>query len=109
MSARLSTSPVRPDPLDDPSVHTGRLTPDLRRRGQSSFAENDDTTSPTSATISESGGSFYRMNEPPRPTLHHYPVTLNTSRKVTIRSDPALVTCFDPADKELHELWAPKQ
>ena len=29
-------------------------------------------------------------------------------RKVTIRVDPALFTCFDPADKELYDLWAPK-
>lgn len=30
-------------------------------------------------------------------------------RKIIIRSDPSLVSCFDPADKELYELWVPKQ
>ena len=30
-------------------------------------------------------------------------------RQLVIRSDPALVTCFDPADKELYDLWAPKR
>ncbi|KAK7060586.1 hypothetical protein VNI00_001352 [Paramarasmius palmivorus] len=30
------------------------------------------------------------------------------SRKPVIRSDPSLLTCFDPADKELYDLWAPK-
>jgi len=65
-----------------------------------------EAVSPTSTTISESGGSFYRMNEPPRGTLRSFPISLNTPRKTTIRSDIALVTCFDPADKELYDLWA---
>ncbi|KAI0732957.1 hypothetical protein C8Q72DRAFT_773271, partial [Fomitopsis betulina] len=29
--------------------------------------------------------------------------------KVTIRADPSLVTCFDPVDKELYDLWALKR
>ena len=29
-------------------------------------------------------------------------------RQLVIRADPALATCFDPADKELYDLWAPK-
>lgn len=38
------------------------------------------------------------------------PVNLGTPvRRVAIRSDPSLVTCFDPADKELYDLWVPKQ
>ncbi|KAG0709695.1 hypothetical protein DFH29DRAFT_993093 [Suillus ampliporus] len=81
-------------------------TPELRSRKQHS-AEEHVTTSPTSTTISESGGSFYRMNEPLRPTLRSFPINLNAPRKITIRSDLALVTCFDPADKELYTLWAP--
>ncbi|KAG1781538.1 hypothetical protein EV702DRAFT_924647, partial [Suillus placidus] len=63
--------------------------------------------SPTSTTISESECSFYRMDEPLRPTLRSLPINLNTPRKITIRSDIALVTCFDPADKELYTLWVP--
>lgn len=31
-----------------------------------------------------------------------------STRKTVIRADPALVTCFDPADKQLYGLWAPK-
>ncbi|KAG7096891.1 hypothetical protein E1B28_004297 [Marasmius oreades] len=30
------------------------------------------------------------------------------SRKPVIRSDPSIITSFDPADKELYDLWAPK-
>lgn len=30
-------------------------------------------------------------------------------KKVIVKVDPALLTCFDPADKELYELWAPHQ
>ncbi|KAF8914696.1 hypothetical protein CPB85DRAFT_1433686 [Mucidula mucida] len=33
---------------------------------------------------------------------------LNTPNRKTIRSDPALLTCFDPSDRELYDLWAPK-
>lgn len=81
-------------------------TPELRSRKQHS-TEDHAANSPTSTTISESGGSFYRMDEPLRPTLRSLPVNLKTPRKITIRSDIALVTCFDPADKELYILWAP--
>ncbi|KAH8105864.1 hypothetical protein BXZ70DRAFT_1004169 [Cristinia sonorae] len=32
---------------------------------------------------------------------------VNAARKVTIRSDPTMLTCFDPADQELYKLWVP--
>lgn len=32
-----------------------------------------------------------------------------TVKRVTVKADPALLTCFDPADKELYGLWAPQQ
>ncbi|KAG2042785.1 hypothetical protein BDR03DRAFT_942091 [Suillus americanus] len=81
-------------------------TPELRSRKQHS-TEDHPANSPTSTTISESGGSFYRMDEPLRPTLRSLPVNLNAPRKIIIRSDIALVTCFDSADTELYTLWAP--
>jgi hypothetical protein len=28
-------------------------------------------------------------------------------RPNVIRADPTMTTCFDPADKELYDLWAP--
>ena len=30
-------------------------------------------------------------------------------KRVALKADPALLTCFDPADKELYDLWAPQQ
>jgi hypothetical protein len=30
-------------------------------------------------------------------------------RKPVIRADPMMLTCFDVADKELYDLWVPKQ
>lgn len=35
--------------------------------------------------------------------------SLATPTKKTIRVDPSLLSCFDPSDKELYDLWAPKQ
>ncbi|KAH7914179.1 hypothetical protein BJ138DRAFT_447815 [Hygrophoropsis aurantiaca] len=103
----MSASPSRPGTLDDPFIVSDE--PAAQTSGSREQSEKQDSTSPISATISESGGSFYRMNEPPRPTLHHYPINLNAARKINIRSDPALVTSFDPTDKELYDLWVPKQ
>lgn len=68
-------------------------------------------TSPTTTIATSSSNVF----EPSlhsalqsRPSVNSIGFTLPT-RKVVIRADPALVTCFDPADKELYDLWAPKQ
>ncbi|KAF9652167.1 hypothetical protein BDM02DRAFT_3183889 [Thelephora ganbajun] len=30
-------------------------------------------------------------------------------KRAVLKADPALLTCFDPADKELYDLWAPQQ
>ena len=30
------------------------------------------------------------------------------TRKIAIRVDHSIATCFDPADKELYDLWVPK-
>ena len=40
------------------------------------------------------------------------PSTLDTPasvKRVGLKPDPALLTCFDPTDKELYDLWAPQQ
>ncbi|KAG2341359.1 hypothetical protein BDR05DRAFT_1001746 [Suillus weaverae] len=104
MSAQQSYATSR-NKLDD-KMGSIPATPELRSRKQHS-AEDHAANSPTSTTISESECSFYRMDEPLRPTLRSLPINLNTPRKITIRSDIALVTCFDPADKELYTLWVP--
>lgn len=62
--------------------------------------------SPTS-TYSESTETAFRLND--RSALHAVLATPLSppARKVVMRSDPSLLTCFDPADKELYDLWAP--
>ncbi|KAG2077361.1 hypothetical protein BDR04DRAFT_538504 [Suillus decipiens] len=91
---------------NDLGMGSAAATPELRSRKQHSQEEHA-VNSPTSTTISESSGSFRMMDEPLRPTLRSLPFNLHTPRKINIRSDISLVTCFDPADKELYILWAP--
>jgi len=65
-------------------------------------------SSPTSTTMSDSV-SFHPVEESIAPAFLHVQNTgFLGSRKTVIRADPALVTCFDPADKYLYDLWAPK-
>ncbi|EGO01946.1 hypothetical protein SERLA73DRAFT_132644, partial [Serpula lacrymans var. lacrymans S7.3] len=74
-SPRLSTSPAR-SPFSDDREHTGRSstppTPGVRTRRSNPFGEPQ-LSPTTSQTISDdasvASGSFYRMNEPPIPTL----------------------------------------
>ncbi|KXN89647.1 hypothetical protein AN958_05514, partial [Leucoagaricus sp. SymC.cos] len=35
--------------------------------------------------------------------------SVGPQRQLYVRADPALLTCFDPVDKELYDLWAPKR
>ncbi|RDB22660.1 hypothetical protein Hypma_010109 [Hypsizygus marmoreus] len=51
-----------------------------------------------------------RINDVPRSTFRNVFATSATpSRHVIVRSDPSLPSCFDKADKELYDLWAPKK
>ncbi|KAH7336909.1 hypothetical protein B0J17DRAFT_629540 [Rhizoctonia solani] len=71
----------------------------MRKAGQPMVGQFDWNSSPTSVA------STLAASEPPNP-MPVAPVT--GKQKITIRSDPALLTCFDPKDKELYDLWAPK-
>ncbi|KAH7887688.1 hypothetical protein F5I97DRAFT_1926109 [Phlebopus sp. FC_14] len=77
-------------------------SPNLRNRNP--FAETV-ATSPTSVTMSDASVG---LNDTPQTAFRSHPAGFTGSRKSTIRSDPALVTCFDPADRRLYDLWAPK-
>ncbi|TBU40121.1 hypothetical protein BD309DRAFT_968169 [Dichomitus squalens] len=107
-STRFATPPINIQAREP-------VTPDTGVRSRSTTrAENgngspDVNASPTSSTVS----SLSRILEPSRslyrPITSQPPSALGTpARKVTIRADPALLTCFDPADGELYNLWAPK-
>ncbi|KAJ7507880.1 hypothetical protein B0H11DRAFT_2314748 [Mycena galericulata] len=64
--------------------------------------------SPTS-TLSESA-SFRFSDSAPRSAFRAtYTPASGTpvSRKTLVRSDPSILTAFDPADRELYDLWAP--
>ncbi|KAI0092848.1 hypothetical protein BDY19DRAFT_926687 [Irpex rosettiformis] len=72
----------------------------------------------SSATASTTGNnlnlnfSLRALDRGPFLRLGHSTNSMNFSppiRKPVIRSDPSIITCFDPADKELYDLWAPKR
>ncbi|KAF8205033.1 hypothetical protein BJ912DRAFT_19831 [Pholiota molesta] len=62
------------------------------------------------STFSESvsGASFRIAHSRSFPNVTTVPTVASGRRRGLIRSDSSLLTCFDPADKELHDLWAPK-
>ncbi|KAJ7498862.1 hypothetical protein FB451DRAFT_1384636 [Mycena latifolia] len=64
--------------------------------------------SPTS-TLSESA-SFRFTDSASRSAFRatYTPASGTPSKKNLVRSDPSILTAFDPADRELYELWAPK-
>ncbi|KAI0677602.1 hypothetical protein C8Q78DRAFT_987908 [Trametes maxima] len=100
-STRFTTPPVT-SPLREP------VTPDTGLRNRGTPRNEGGDASPTSSTIS----NLSRIIEPSRSLFRTIPSTPASAygtpaRKVTIRADPSIVTCFDPADKELYELWAP--
>ncbi|KAL5527226.1 hypothetical protein ACEPAG_6017 [Sanghuangporus baumii] len=72
---------------------------------------------PSTAPVFGSPTSTIRSN--PRQSMSTIPLrmpsrtlpnfeSLVPKRRLIIRADPTLVSCFDPADKELYDLWAPK-
>ncbi|KAJ3789110.1 hypothetical protein GGU11DRAFT_764347 [Lentinula aff. detonsa] len=69
--------------------------------------------SPPSASTILSTSLRSLSHEASRTSLRGTFPSSNTSligtRKPAIRADPSMLTCFDPADKELYDLWAPKK
>ncbi|KAI0763253.1 hypothetical protein BC629DRAFT_978688 [Irpex lacteus] len=65
----------------------------------------------SSATASTTGNTLNLSRALDRPSLRlSGSLNLGTPvRKLIVRSDPSIVTCFDPADKELYDLWARKR
>ncbi|KAL1743748.1 hypothetical protein HDZ31DRAFT_40238, partial [Schizophyllum fasciatum] len=66
--------------------------------------------SPSETTFSEASGiNLQPTTNTPRSIFRGPPSTSATpAGSVRIRSDPTLVSCFDPSDKELYALWAPR-
>ncbi|KAG8746747.1 hypothetical protein FRC10_003730 [Ceratobasidium sp. 414] len=90
----LASGEIRPVSDDQKRA----LAPALRSRraGQAIVGQFD--ASPTASSVA----STLAAPDVPAPALPA------SRHKITIRSDPALFTCFDPKDKELYDLWAPK-
>ncbi|KAI0774254.1 hypothetical protein C8Q74DRAFT_1368752 [Fomes fomentarius] len=104
-SARFATPPLSFSANREPVTPEGS---GFRNRGTTQTPGAD--ASPTSSTISnfstrvlEPSRSLYRSIPSAPPSALGTP-----ARKVTIRADPAILTCFDPSDKELYDLWVPK-
>ncbi|KAJ7665554.1 hypothetical protein B0H17DRAFT_1336545 [Mycena rosella] len=78
------------------------------RGSESRMAGEFGNDSPTS-TLSESA-SFRFSDSASRSAFRatYTPASGTPSRKNIVRSDPSILTAFDPADRELYELWAPK-
>ncbi|TFK75852.1 hypothetical protein BDN72DRAFT_831294 [Pluteus cervinus] len=107
-----STSTSR---ADESIFHTPRST--LRQRNSEfspAMAGGYASAEPMSpaTTYSESSPlTGLRFGDSTRSSLQNIVsvATATPARRRQVRSDPALLTCFDPADQELYALWAPKR
>lgn len=92
--------------LTDP---TTPLQSSLRARnaGSATAGDSGSNASPTS-TYSESTEHPLRLYNGSRTSGFATPF-VTPARRPLLRTDPTLLTCFDPADKELYDLWAPKR
>ncbi|OBZ70400.1 hypothetical protein A0H81_10004 [Grifola frondosa] len=105
------TTPSRSSPAPNLSEMANE---DLRSRSRASESAHAGGASPTSSsTLSHLSHPADLLPQPPifrgvtlTPSISSHFGT--PTRRVIIRADPSLVSCFDPSDKELYDLWAPK-
>ncbi|KAI0304104.1 hypothetical protein BC826DRAFT_1100999 [Russula brevipes] len=94
------------DPFTDPASPSQQLRNRGGISGSSSifvaggFHEAANTSPTLSSFSSGSNALVLPGRDGSSPGVH--------TRKLVIRVDHSIATCFDPADKELHDLWAPK-
>ncbi|KAK2466257.1 hypothetical protein APHAL10511_001899 [Amanita phalloides] len=90
------------------SGSTAPTTPTSSPRARHATGDPGNNASPTS-TYSESTENPIRLND--RSAFHSVFAGSYTTpaRKVVVRCDPSLFTCFDSADKELYDLWMPRR
>ncbi|TEB35701.1 hypothetical protein FA13DRAFT_1788313 [Coprinellus micaceus] len=91
------------------SVHNGDSTigSSTPPRGTASPNVNDSPTSTLSQSTSRINNIRLDASTPYRSVFSSG--TAAYGRQTVVRADPALLTCFDPADKELYDLWAPRR
>ncbi|KAF9534269.1 hypothetical protein CPB83DRAFT_902222 [Crepidotus variabilis] len=104
MSTTPFTSPLKPSTTSPATPLTS-----LRKRNGDSHSSTAYDSSPTNSTLSDSATNItaLRLGGDSQAALRN--LTGVASQHIAIRSDPSMLTCFDPADKELYELWAPKR
>ncbi|KIM46126.1 hypothetical protein M413DRAFT_304153 [Hebeloma cylindrosporum] len=86
----------------------------LRNLGEPSKARSNGT--PRSRPIENDNSPASTLSESPPANAFSLNISSNILRNIPVlkpsrllvRSDPSILTCFDPSDKELYELWAPK-
>ncbi|PIL37132.1 hypothetical protein GSI_00824 [Ganoderma sinense ZZ0214-1] len=108
-STRFTTPPFGSQPRDPLTPDNGLRTRSTTRPDTGNGSPDGDA-SPTSTTVSSP--SVSRIFDRPlyRAVTSQPSSAMGTpARKVIIRADPTLFTCFDPVDKDLYDLWAPKQ
>ncbi|KAF8913954.1 hypothetical protein CPB84DRAFT_1840728 [Gymnopilus junonius] len=82
-------------------------SPSVLRNGLKLGGLAFENASPTSTVTESATGVAIRLDTSRNTTIN---VGASfTPRRTLIRSDPSLLTCFDLADKELYDLWAPKR
>ncbi|KAJ7908303.1 hypothetical protein B0H13DRAFT_2331550 [Mycena leptocephala] len=97
---RLTSSPFASSSRQFSNDPTTPLRgPDSRMAGEASYSR-DLTSFPTQATYDSASRSAFRAT--------YTPATGTPATKTLVRSDPSILTAFDPADRELYDLWAPK-
>ncbi|GLB33877.1 hypothetical protein LshimejAT787_0107610 [Lyophyllum shimeji] len=102
----LASSPVTGFSSEQPS---SPITPSPSMRTRHAGRSPDESSSTTMSGSTPPNAS--RMNDITRSTFRSiFTSSTNTPRgHIVARADPSLLTCFDPQDKELYDLWAPRR
>ncbi|KAH9965935.1 hypothetical protein BC827DRAFT_1265018 [Russula dissimulans] len=104
MSSRAS-SPQQGSPISSPASPSA-----LRNRGAVASSSSVFVAGgfPDAVNTSPTLSSFSASNTMSLVTGGDEQSPSARPRRIVIRVDPSIATCFDPADKELYDLWASK-
>ncbi|KAF8605533.1 hypothetical protein BDV93DRAFT_521823 [Ceratobasidium sp. AG-I] len=84
------------------------LAPSLRSRKGGQPVVGQFEWSPTSPPSTIAASPAPPLSSLPIQTSQSQSQALAGRQKISIRSDPGLLTCFDVKDRELYDLWAPR-
>ncbi|CAA7259819.1 unnamed protein product [Cyclocybe aegerita] len=104
-----ATPPRLTSPISPGRTHGTPGTPNTGPRRDlnnvSIFPRTVEETSPSSTLSGSVSGGPLRLDT--RLSMRNIPGV--PTRALVVRADPSMLTCFDPADKELYDLWAPSR